>query len=189
MSDTKARAKVKRFYVYIHCRPDGTPFYVGKGTRSSRSREFVCGRNQHHKNIVAKHGKENIKIYVRYCDSEAQAFEHEIWLIAYGRTHGWTLVNVTDGGEGQSGYIVSPEGRANMSAAHTGVALSIEHIARRTAGQTGLHRTAKTCANISASLMNNQNCLGRIDSLDTRAKKSASNMGKNIGNKNWMGTR
>lgn len=53
--------------------------------------------------MVAKlGGKEKISIFVRLCESEAQSFEHEIWLIAYGVAHGWPLVNMTDGGDGIS---------------------------------------------------------------------------------------
>jgi hypothetical protein len=99
---------MKKFYVYIHCKPNGDPFYVGKGN-GKRSHDFYHGRSNWHKRVVAKiGGKEHVKIYVRNCDSEQQAHEHEIWLIAYGRVHGWPLVNMTDGGEGTSGLKRGP---------------------------------------------------------------------------------
>lgn len=82
MEDKRAHASAKErsFYTYLHCKPNGAPFYVGKGCRSTggeRSHKF-SGRNKHHQNIVAKHGKNNIKIYVFQCNSEQQAKVDEI---------------------------------------------------------------------------------------------------------------
>jgi len=102
----------KQFYIYVHCRPDGEPFYVGKGHSTTRSRGRAYDlapshrKNPHHKNVVAKHGKEKILIYTHNCESEQQAHEHEVWMIAYfGRKN---LVNGTDGGEGVSGLKHTP---------------------------------------------------------------------------------
>ncbi len=93
---------MKQFYIYIHCRPNGEPFYVGKG-KGFRAYDFTH-RKQHHKNVIAKHGKERILIYTRNCESEAQAHAHEIWMIAWCRAQGYRLTNMTDGGEGMSGH-------------------------------------------------------------------------------------
>ena len=72
-----------KYYTYLHCKPTGEPFYVGKGCNvgGRRSHNF-SQRSQHHKNIVAKYGKANIGIFVFNCDSEAQAFADEIQQIA-----------------------------------------------------------------------------------------------------------
>ena len=103
------------FYTYLHCKPDGTPFYVGKG-KENRAREFSRdSRNKWHKNIVSKYGKENILVHVFPCDSEAQAFANEVQQIAQLRREGCELCNLTDGGEGQSNP--APETRAKISAA------------------------------------------------------------------------
>lgn len=98
-----------QFYTYLHCKPDGEPFYVGKGIRSTckdnytkRSHNFTK-RNAYHKNIVAKYGKENIGVFVFPCESEEQAFLNEIQQIAQLRRDGYELCNLTDGGEGSSG--------------------------------------------------------------------------------------
>ena len=39
---------------YLHCRPDGTPFYVGKG--SGRRAQSSTGRNSWWENITTKYG-------------------------------------------------------------------------------------------------------------------------------------
>lgn len=104
-----------QFYTYLHCKPDGMPFYVGKGS-VNRAYELVAGRkNKHHRNIVDKYGKENIGIFVFPCDSEEQEFADEIQQIAQLRRDGYRLSNKTDGGEGASGLVVTPETRMKQS--------------------------------------------------------------------------
>lgn len=93
----------KQFYVYIHKKPDGTPFYVGKGT-GKRAYNFYC-RSKWHKNIVAKYGQNNIIIEVINCVNESQAFDLERIYIKQFKMTGVCLVNLTDGGEGTSGYV------------------------------------------------------------------------------------
>jgi hypothetical protein len=85
-------------YAYIHCRPDGNPFYVGKGKlrRVNNLRE----RNPHHTAIVAKHGRENILVGKFECSSEAAAYELEIGLIKCITAMGTRLANYTIGGDG-----------------------------------------------------------------------------------------
>ena len=114
-----------QFYTYLHCKPNGDPFYVGKGT-VKRSREFKSGRNRHYKNIIAVHGKENIGVFIFPCDSEQQALGDEIQQIAQLRHEGYELCNYTDGGEGTSGYTVSPETRLKQSIAKIGNVASEE---------------------------------------------------------------
>lgn len=92
----------KQFYVYIHKKPDGTPFYIGKG-HGRRAYNFYC-RSEWHKNIVAKYGKKNILIEIINCVNESQAFDLEKIYIKQIRDSGIKLVNLTDGGEGHSGF-------------------------------------------------------------------------------------
>lgn len=97
---------MNQFYVYLHCKPDGTPFYVGKGHDhekwGKRSHNFK-DRSPHHKNIVAKYGKENIIIEVTPCINEQEALESEVLFILSLRDDGVELCNYTDGGDGVSG--------------------------------------------------------------------------------------
>lgn len=92
---------MNQFYVYLHKKPDGTPFYVGKGT-GNRAYAFAR-RSAWHKNIVAKYGRQNIIIEIINCINESQAFDLEKIYIKQLKNDGVMLVNLTDGGEGCSG--------------------------------------------------------------------------------------
>ena len=98
------------FYTYAHYRPDGRIFYIGKG---SGNRYASVGRSRHWKNIVAKEGGFSSEILARW-SSEAEAFEHEKFLIKCFRDLGFDLCNLTDGGEGVSGRIVTDETRNKL---------------------------------------------------------------------------
>ena len=103
-----------KYYTYAHFRlDDGKCFYIGKG-KSSRA-WVTKGRSQFWKNVVAKHGY-LVQILATW-ESEEEAFEHEKFLIACFRDMGHPLVNLTDGGEGVSGFKHGTEVRAKISAA------------------------------------------------------------------------
>jgi hypothetical protein len=140
-----------QFYTYLHCKPDLTPFYVGKGSdgRKGKRCNSFSQRNQHHKNIVAKYGKENIQVIIFKKDSEASAFKSEIRLIKILRNAGFILANKTDGGEGISNP--SLETRAKMSAAGRCKKFSDEHRAKIAASQTGRKISEETRKRLSES--------------------------------------
>lgn len=88
-----------RFYVYIHTKPDGTPFYVGKGT--GRRAYMKTNRNKHWKNTISKYENYRVDIFKDKLN-ENDANNLEIILIkAFGRMDLslGTLVNMTNGGE------------------------------------------------------------------------------------------
>jgi hypothetical protein len=93
---------MEQFYTYLHCKPNGEPFYVGRG-HGKRCKNFNC-RNNHHKNIVSKYGKNNILIFIFPCESEQQSIVDEIQQIAQLRREGFDLSNYTNGGEGKAGW-------------------------------------------------------------------------------------
>ncbi len=98
-----------KFYVYVHRREtDGTVFYVGKGT-GRRAWSFL-NRNPYWKGIAEKHGF-TIIIVVNNIN-EICAFSIEKALIKfYGKQN---LSNMTDGGEGISGFCHSEKTKAAM---------------------------------------------------------------------------
>lgn len=103
------------FYVYLHTRGDnGKVFYVGKGKGKRAWSEH--SRNKYWKNIVNKHGFA-VKIIDEFLD-EVTAFELEELMIALiGRDN---LCNMTDGGDGVSGFKFSEETKAKLSAIRKG---------------------------------------------------------------------
>jgi hypothetical protein len=90
------------YFSYIHCKPDGVPFYVGKGVRT-RYKNFK-ERNVYHKRVVDKHGADNILIGKLDCSTNDIALQLEVGLIKCLRRMGVRLVNLTDGGEGNVGW-------------------------------------------------------------------------------------
>jgi len=105
------------FYAYVHARPDTTDssgvFYVGKGV-GSRYRPLPA-RNRHHGFVLDKHGVENILVGKFECSSEEIAFELERGLIKCLRRAGVSLTNMTDGGEGSSGYVMTQEAKDKLA--------------------------------------------------------------------------
>ena len=162
---------MNQFYTYLHCRPDGIPFYVGKGCagrgHSRRSHDFKQNRNQHHRNIVAKHGYENILVYVFPCDSEQQSLADEIQQISQLRRDGYDLCNMTDGGEGISGHQHTIEMRAKIGAASKGNKYAL-----------GYRHSSEARAKISAAGVGRKVLVGKKQSLESIAKRSASLMGR-----------
>lgn len=152
------------YYSYIHCKPDGTPFYVGKGT--SRRVKYLGERNAYHKAVVNKYGKENILIGRLACSSEQNAYDLERGIIKCLFRSGAKLTNCTEGGEG--GKNPTPETRKRLSeaakkrgvseacqlakiAAKKGKPLSAEQKAKQSASMKGKVFTDEHKHNISIS--------------------------------------
>ena len=94
------------FYTYMWLRGDATPYYVGKGTGK---RAFQRRDHGVHRPVA------DARILVQHWASEAEAFEMEKYYIRlFGRKDNGTgiLKNLTNGGEGMSGYVYTPALRA-----------------------------------------------------------------------------
>lgn len=103
-----------KFYIYIHCTPDGIPFYIGKGKENRCLDETY--RNQWWKNIVNKYGYYVIIKEINL--SEEDCFKKEVfWIEHFGRRdlNTGTLVNLTNGGEGVAGRIWSEDQKETRS--------------------------------------------------------------------------
>lgn len=109
--------KEKTFCVYEHWRPDtGLCFYVGKGF-SSRAYRLNRPSNLHHQRIVSKLLRQGQSVEIRLVEekiSESCALQLEKQRIVYWRSLGVCLVNLTDGGEGCSGWIPDKKSLSNM---------------------------------------------------------------------------
>ena len=111
-------AESENYYVYAYIRAvtskngkAGTPYYIGKG-KGGRARA-------EHKTVRVPKDRSRI-VMIRENLIETEALELEISEIAkYGRIDSGTgiLRNLTNGGEGSSGWVHTPEARAKNSAA------------------------------------------------------------------------
>lgn len=159
------------FYVYVLFRHDsGQPFYVGKGAGKRIGAHTRDKRNSHKAAIIEKakrDGRECPRVKVAVGLSEDDAFAVEIALIAaIGRGERGPLVNMTDGGEGRSGYKCSQETRAAMSAARKGRKMSETHRAAISAANR--QRWSDPTARAEAS----KRFAGRTLSVETRRRMS-----------------
>lgn len=165
------------FYVYAHRRVDsGAIFYVGKGHgKRAWSRH---GRNSYWKRVSEKHGFEPLILKQHLGEDEAFALEEQT--IAFYRSVGIPLTNLTDGGEGPCGRVFSDETKEKMRSAKIGRKLSAEHVAKIVAANTGKRRSDETRAKLSREFTAEHRAklsaaaAGRVmspDSIEKTAKK------------------
>jgi hypothetical protein len=112
---------MKQFYAYLYIDPttDGV-FYVGKGSNRRYKRHLVRKDKHPLTQKLSKMGRDGITptIEVIHATNELAAFWLERCLIAaFGRKDQGlgTLLNLTEGGEGNSGYVASNELREKRS--------------------------------------------------------------------------
>jgi hypothetical protein len=158
------------YYTYAHVRNDTNKiFYIGKGCRQ---RAFSkAGHNRWWNRIVEKHGY--TADILAYWSTEAEAFEHEKFLIECFRKMGYELVNRTDGGEGSSGRIVTEETRKKISLANKG----------QISPNKGKKASAELRAKMSAAHKGLPIHNGWTLTEETRKKMSEAKLGKPAPNK------
>lgn len=96
------------FYTYAYLREDGTPYYIGKG-KGKRAYD----RKRHSAYVPSR----NRILILKKNLTEEKAFKHEIYMInVFGRKDlgSGILYNLTDGGDGPSGYVYTEEQRKKM---------------------------------------------------------------------------
>ena len=89
---------MNKYYTYAYLREDGTPYYIGKGKN-----DRALSSHGKWANVPAR---ERI-LFLKKDLTEEEAFKHEIYMIdVFGRKDIRTgiLRNLTDGGDGISGY-------------------------------------------------------------------------------------
>ena len=122
-------ALAPRFYVYVLHKPDGAPFYVGKGigdrvlqhVREARSHARRLTHKLNTIRVIERNGGAVAYSLVHTCDDEADAHRVEMELVrSIGRYDLGLgpLTNQTDGGEGGSNP--SAESRARRRATLSG---------------------------------------------------------------------
>ena len=157
---------MKTHYTYAHAKPDGTIFYIGKGIGR---RAYSKNRNDYWKRIVTKYGYE-VQILAHW-GTEKEALNHEVFLIACMKYMGIELCNLTDGGEGATGYQHSEEHKASLKGNSYGAS---------SWGLTfkGKKHSPESRSKMSYVRIGNKNKAGTTLSEESKAKISASNLGK-----------
>lgn len=174
------------YYVYIlrDPRKENEPFYVGKG-KDNRV-EFHGNKADVHNpfkinviNKIKEVGLEPVIEYYRENLEESVAFSEEIALIKqYGRRDNGTgiLTNLTDGGEGSSGYIRSEDATEKWydSRKNSGYKHPIEVIEKIAKSNTGKKRSSETKKKLSESH------IGKIQTEESNKKRSEKLKGRKI---------
>ena len=137
---------MNKYYIYIHRKiTDGYIFYIGKGC-AKRAWNFN-NRNPLWTNIAKKHGVDVEIVFDKL--TEAFALELEKNLIAEFNLLGYSLANLSTGGESP---VFSAAVRQKMSNSHTGLRQSKEAIEKTARFHRGRKRSAITCQKISKAL-------------------------------------
>ena len=158
------------YLVYQHIKADKNDiFYVGKG-KKRRPTQFY-GRNEYWYRTVNKHGF-YAEILVKDIDEEFALLIEKETIDLY-RRRGIKLVNITDGGEGSSGYKHTEEHKANLK--------GNQNLAS-TWGKNfrGCHHTEETKAKWAISRKGNKNKLGKKVSEESKEKMRLAKLGKPI---------
>lgn len=159
---------MNKHYIYFHKRADdGVIFYVGVGVGRRAYRE--SNRSQFWKRIADKHGYIVEFPHVNISQEEAKRLEIH-YISVYGRVDRGTgtLCNMTDGGDGRTGYKCTEETKEKMRKAATGVKFTEER--KRRIGDKSIERKAW----ISAAQKNKRPviCYGKLyESQSAAAKK------------------
>ena len=88
-------------FLYLHSKKsDGEPFYVGIGKRQLRPFELGSRRSERHNRVVKKHGV-NVAIIEKGFSWDVACWWEIRWIKAL-KSSGYSLVNLTEGGDGVS---------------------------------------------------------------------------------------
>ena len=112
---------MNNYYTYAYLREDGTPYYIGKGK---------AGRINNTLHTIHLPVKEERRIFLKKNLTDEEARKHEIYMIAIlGRKDLGTgiLRNMTNGGEGCAGRVLSEETKKKLSDSHKGRKKSAAH--------------------------------------------------------------
>jgi len=153
--------------------------YVGQTVKKLNLRwneHTSCKSNGALHKAIRKHKKENFVVSVLHeCVTKEEMDFVEIFYISLLNTRAHNGYNLTEGGEGRSGYHLSEEAKKRISEKNSGHVMSDEQkaqISKRHKGVKRGPRSEETKKKISLSH------LGKVISEETRAKQSLARLGK-----------
>ena len=152
------------FYTYAFLREDGTPYYIGKG--SGRRAYVKRGRT------IRAPADNNRVIILKNNLTEDEAFKHERYMISILSD----LRNLTEGGEGSAGRIMSEEQKENLSTYWKG---------KKNPGQSERMKVNNPQSNPVTRRKNSETNKGRPKSEEWKAKMREIMKGKNKGKTPW----
>jgi hypothetical protein len=161
---------MRNYYTYAYLREDTTPYYIGKGKCGS-------GRHLHKSHHVPIPPKERILI-LKDNISEEDALKHEIYMISvFGRKDNNTgiLRNLTEGGDGKSGWKASKETCDKISKALTGKKRNPETNEKQRIAMTGRKLTDEHKKNISNGVRGTRHSIEAKMNMSIAAKKRGNN--------------
>ena len=155
-------------YVYTHTRLDTNEiFYVGIGTQDNyRRASRIYNRTNHWKNIAKKSGWRVDIVFDNLEWIDACLKEKEL-ILKYGRIdlNSGTLVNLTDGGEGNFGRKATLKTRLKMSESKKGIPHSEENKKRTSEAMKGVN-SKKVINTISGLVYNSVNEAAKSIGID-----------------------
>jgi len=161
-----------KFYAYIYREPNGTPFYVGKG-HGDRAYFHLTRKDDCHLSKKLRkmqmNGETPIIEVIPALDEDHAFFLEECCIAVIGRRDLGTgpLLNLTDGGDGVSGYRWTEEQRAAQRVRLSGI----------TPWNVGVPMSDAQKAKISKAQIT-RDPQTRLHTQDTKAKISSSLSGK-----------
>ena len=132
------------YYIYSYLREDYSPYYIGKG---SGKRAHTKGP----KEVKPPRDKSRVKIIKADLTEEEAFLLEKLYILMFGRVDLGTgiLRNKSDGGDGASGYIVSPEERKRRSERMKGITRPRWIYDKIAASNTGKKLSEETKAKMS----------------------------------------
>lgn len=162
-------------YIYFYLRTDGTPYYVGKGTGKR------AWNKQHNINLPTN---KSLIIIAETNLTEIGALALERRYISwYGRKDIGTgiLRNMTDGGEGTSGFKHSTNTKILMSIAKKGKSQSIEHAKSAATARIGIKHSLESRHARSLAVMGDKHPMyGKTHTQETIDKISKASSGRKM---------
>jgi hypothetical protein len=182
---------------YFDIRFKYRPIYIGKG----KNRRISCHFNNRKRlknyfynklNKMIDNGNYPLAYIIKTFDNEMEALRFEILLIkSIGKVKdGGYLYNITDGGEGCSGFKHSDESRIKMKESHKGVVFTKEHMLKFSKSRLGKKHSEETKKKQSDAKVGKHpwNYMFRLSEtqLDEVLKKNKSKLSKSkIGKTPW----